>query len=217
MGYSYKRLRFIPAKKPDTTLYEEKKSHLQKYDLLAQQGRINHYYFDESGFSVNSNIPYAWSPVNQTMVIKSFHAKRFNVLGFISKQGNLKAYIKESSVTSDTVIEVFDDFSLQLTKPTVVTLDNASFHKSKKFKENIPKWANRGLNLMYLPPYSPELNIIEILWKFIKYHWMEMSAYQSYTAMKEYVQRMLNEYGNKRVIDFTQYEKMQFYPLVMVN
>ena len=40
MGYSYKRLRFIPAKEPDTTLYEEKKSRLQKYDLLAQQGKI---------------------------------------------------------------------------------------------------------------------------------------------------------------------------------
>jgi len=216
MGYSYKRLRFIPAKKPDATLYKEKKSRLQKYDLLAQQGKIDHYYFDESGFSVNSNIPYAWSPVNATMVIKSFYAKKFNVLGFISKQKDLKAYIEESSVTSDTVIKVFDDFSLKLTKPTVVTLDNASFHKSKKFKENIPKWANRGLILMYLPPYSPELNIIEILWKFIKYHWMEMSAYQSYSTMREYVQRMLNEYGDKRVIDFTLYEK-KFYPLVVVN
>jgi transposase len=69
---------------------------------------------------------------------------------------------------------------------------------------------------MYLPPYSPELNIIEILWKFIKYHWMEMSAYQSYTAMKEYVGRMLKEYGDKRVIKFTQYEK-KIYPLVVVD
>lgn len=216
MGYSYKRLRFIPAKKPNEDLYKEKKSRLQKYDLLAQQGKINHYYFDESGFSINSNIPYAWSPVKETMVIKSFHAKRFNVLGFISKQEDLKAYIEEDSVTSNTVIKVFDDFSLQISKPTVVTLDNASFHKSKKFKENIPKWANRGLTLIYLPPYSPQLNIIEILWRFIKYNWMEMSAYQSYTAMKEYVQRMLSEYGDKRVIDFTKFER-KFYPLVVVG
>ena len=216
MGYSYKRLRFIPAKKPDITLYEEKKKLLQKYDILAQQGKIDHYYFDESGFSVNSNIPYAWSPLKVTMVIKSFYAKRFNVLGFLSKQKGLKAYIAETSVTSDTVIEAFDDFSLQITKPTVITIDNASFHRSKKFKENIPKWANRGLTILYLPPYSPQLNIIEILWKFIKYHWIEMSAYESYSAMKEYVERMLNEYGKKRVIDFTQYEE-KFYPLVVVN
>lgn len=214
MGYSYKRLRFIPLKEPDKTVYEKKKHLIQKYDLLAKKEKIDLYFFDESGFSINSNIPYAWSPINETMVIKSFHAKRFNVLGFINKQGDLKSYLKESSVTSKTVVEVFDDFSSQLTKPTVVVLDNASFHKSKIFKENIAKWANRGLTLLYLPPYSPELNIIEMLWRFIKYHWMEMSAYKSYTAMKEFVQKMLNEYGDKRVIDFSVYEE-KFYPLVV--
>jgi len=214
MGYSYKRLRFIPLKKPNQELYDRKKQLIQKYDLLSQCGKIDLYFFDESGFSVNSNIPYAWSPINHTMVIKSFHAKKVNVLGFINKQGDLKSYMSEVSVKSDKVVEVFEDFSLQLTKPTVVVLDNASFHKSKIFKSNIVKWANRGLTLLYLPPYSPQLNIIEMLWKFIKYHWMEMSAYQSYTAMKEYVQRILNEYGLKRVIDFSVYEE-KFYPLVV--
>jgi len=214
MGYSYKRLRFIPAKEPDEELYETKKSLIQKYDLLSQRGTIDLYFFDESGFSINSNIPYAWSPINNTMVIKSFHAKRFNILGFINKQGDLQSYFRENSVKSDTVIEVFDEFSKQLKKPTVVVLDNASFHKSKIFKENIAQWSNRGLTLLYLPPYSPELNIIEILWRFIKYHWMEMSAFQSYTNMKEYVLRMLSEYGVKRVIDFSLFEK-KFYPVVV--
>ena len=216
MGYSYKRLRFIPAKEPDKELYETKKHLIQKYDLLAQCGIIDLYFFDESGFSINSNIPYAWSPINKTMLIKSFHAKLFNVLGFINKQGNLHSYISDKSVKSDTVVEIFDKFSRQLKKPTVVVLDNASFHKSKVFKENIVKWANRGLTLLYLPPYSPELNIIEILWRFIKYHWMEMSAFQSYVKMKEYVQKILNEYGTKRVIDFSLFEK-KFYPLVVQN
>lgn len=214
MGYSYKRLRFIPVKKPDQGLYETKKFLIQKYDLLSQRGIIDLYFFDESGFSINSNIPYAWSPISNTMVIKSFHAKRFNVLGFINKQGDLHSYLSEKSVKSDTVIAAFDAFSQQLKKPTVVVLDNASFHKSKIFKDNIAKWSNRGLTLLYLPSYSPELNIIEMLWRFIKYHWMEMSAFESYTNMKAYVQRMLSEYGVKRVINFSLFER-KFYPLVV--
>lgn len=216
MEYSYKRLRFIPAKEPNKELYKTKKSLIQKYDLLAQRGIINLYFFDESGFSINSNIPYAWSPVKKTMVIKSFHAKRFNVLGFINKQGDLHSYISDKSVKSDKVIEVFDEFSKQIKKPTVVVLDNASIHTSQIFKDNIAKWANRGLTLLYLPPYSPELNIIEILWRFIKYHWIEMSAFQSYTNLKDYVQRILSEYGTKRVIDFSLFEK-KFYPLMVQN
>ena len=42
---------------------------------------------------------------------------------------------------------------------------------------------------------------------------MEMIAYQSYLTMKEYIQRILNEYGLKRMIDFLVYEG-KFYPLV---
>jgi len=90
MGYSYKRLRFIPLKKPNQELYERKKQLIQKYDLLSQRGKIDLYFFDES-----------------------------------------KSYMSETSVKSDKVVEVFDDFSSQLSKPTVVVLDNASFHKSK--------------------------------------------------------------------------------------
>ena len=150
------------------------------------------------------------------MVIKSLVTKRFNILGFISKQGDLKHYLKETSIKSADVIEVFDSFSQQLTKPTVVVLDNASFHKSKAFKEHIATWSNRGLTLLYLPPYSPQLNIIEMLWRFIKYHWMEMSAYGSYSAMKSFVLKTLNDYGSKRKIDFSLFQAKKYLPAVCV-
>ena len=61
--------------------------------------------------------------------------KRINVLGFLSKNGSLKSYIKDENINTDKVIEVFDDFANSLSKPTVVVLDNASYHKSKKFKK----------------------------------------------------------------------------------
>jgi len=105
---------------------------------------------------------------------------------------------------------VFDDFTLTLTKPTVVILDNASYHKSKKFKEHLPKWFNRGLTLLYLPPYSPELNIIEILWKFMKYYWIEYTAYLSYDNLLEYVKKVFDNYGTgdgKYYINFSTLEK----------
>jgi hypothetical protein len=56
-------------------------------------------------------------------------------------------------------------------KPTWVILDNALQHTSGAFtfKARIPTWEKRGLFVQYLPAYSPELNSIEILWRFIKY------------------------------------------------
>jgi transposase len=86
-----------------------------------------------------------------------------------------------------------------------VILDNASYHKSKKFKENLSEWSRRGLTLLYLPPYSPQLNIIEILWKFMKYYWIEYTAYLSYDNLLKYVKKIFANYGtgeNQYFINF---------------
>ena len=45
-------------------------------------------------------------------------------------------------------------------------------HKSFEFQENIERWQQQGLTIDNIAPYSPELNIIEIVWRKIKYEWM---------------------------------------------
>ena len=89
-----------------------------------------------------------------------------------------------------------------LDKPTIVVLDNASFHKSKKFKSNIARWSNRGLTLLYLPPYSPQLNIIETLWRFMKYIWIDYSAYLNSHNLLLYIQKIFDGYGQRYRINF---------------
>ena len=176
-------------------MYEEKVNKIIQYEKLEAKGKIDIFRYDESGFSPTSNCPYLWSEVNNTAKVKTLSIKRINVLGFLSRNGTLKSYIADGKVDSDKVIEVFDDFTLTLTKPTVVILDNASYHKSKKFKAELSKWSNRGLTLLYLPPYSPQLNIIEILWRFMKYYWIEYTAYLNYDNLLEYVKKIFANYG----------------------
>ena len=60
------------------------------------------------------------------------------------------------------------DLLAQLTQPTVLVLDNASIHKAGLVKDQIATWAAQGLTLFFLPTYSPDLNHIEILWRFCK-------------------------------------------------
>jgi hypothetical protein len=50
---------------------------------------------------------------------------------------------------------------------------------------------------------SPELNLIEILWRRIKYHWLPLDAYQSYVHLKTEVLSILENIGEKYVITFT--------------
>jgi transposase len=50
--------------------------------------------------------------------------------------------------------------------------------------KKIEEWKKKNLEIFWLPAYSPKLNLIEILWKFIKYEWVEASAYESKKSLR---------------------------------
>jgi len=93
-------------------------------------------------------------------------------------------------------------FAEDITKETVVVIDNASIHTSNKFKAMIEKWESQGLKIFNLPPYSPQLNPIEMLWKFMKYYWIELDAYKSVEKMKDYIEKVIVGYGSVYEIIF---------------
>jgi transposase len=55
---------------------------------------------------------------------------------------------------------------------------------------------------MATPTYSPQLNLIEILWRFIKYQWLEAKAYLSWQNLTHDVEQILKYYGDRYVINF---------------
>ena len=97
----------------------------------------------------------------------------------MSKRNELQAYSWLGSVNSDVVIRCINDFCKDLDKKTVLVMDNSPIHTSETFQKNMPLWKEQGFDIFYLPKYSPELNWIEILWRFIKYEWIELDAYKS--------------------------------------
>ncbi len=66
----------------------------------------------------------------------------------------------------------------------------------------IEQWREQDLWIYYLPPYSPELNIIEILWRFIKYQWLPFDAFMNFQNLKERIAEVLNGIGSKHRINF---------------
>ncbi len=172
-------------------------------EAKALTDEIDVCYFDESGFNLTPNLPYAWSEVGTTLSIPAKMSKNLNVLGFlnINKQ-KVFASVTYDKVDSEVVIGHFNLFAKEITKPTTVVIDNASIHTSIKFKNMIPEWEATGLTIFYLPPYSPQLNPIEILWKFMKYYWIEFDAYKSAQHMKNYVEKVLIGYGEDYEINF---------------
>lgn len=80
-------------------------------------------------------------------------------------------------ITSEIIVLCSGEFSKSIKKQTAVVLDQAGIHTSELIQEKIEEWEKRGLELFWLPTYLPQLNLIEILWRFIKYEWIEVEGY----------------------------------------
>jgi len=202
LAFSWRRIRKGSQGAPDPEEYQQKKQALHELQQQASQGILDLYYFDESGFCLTPYIPYAWQEKGQTIVLASRPSKRLNVLGFLSKNNALQAYSCLDSVNSDVVVRCINDFCKDLDKKTILVMDNSSIHTSETFQNNIPLWEEKGLDIFYLPKCSPELNCIEILWRFIKYEWIEFDAYKSWTHLVNYVENVLQNFGEKYQIIF---------------
>lgn len=177
-------------------LFEKIKENAEKY------GAIDLVYFDEASFSLVPVVPYAWQTIGQTLEIPSTRSKRLTVLGFFSYSQAFNYVIVEDNVNSEIVIDVFDHFAQSISKVTYVVIDNASTHTSYAFKAKLQEWYEKGLIVIYLPTYSPELNLIEIVWRFIKYYWLPLSAYRSYVDLLLSLQDVLDNIGSRYRITF---------------
>jgi transposase len=201
--YVWKRIRKAPAKSPDPHKYERSKVFMNQLQQREASGECDLWYFDGTGFCLTPCIPYAWQPRGHTIEIPtSSHSQRVNVLGFLKRNNEFVPYMIDGKVDAAIIVTCFDQFSQQLDKKTYVFIDNAPMHRSQAFIKQIPKWVKKGLIVKYLPSYAPELNLIEILWRFMKYYWLPFSAYASFQCLSEAVEEILTRIGTDYTINF---------------
>jgi transposase len=198
----WKRMRRVTAKQPVSADYERKRSALEILKDLDAVGSIALYYMDETGFTLVPPIPYAWQEVGETLGIPSQRSSSLNVLGFMHRQGKLESYVSEQSITSDVVVACIETFFPKVNKPTVIVIDQASIHTGQMVWQMRDEWAQRDLYLFDLPTYSPELNLIEIVWRFMKYEWIDITVYKSWKSLVNHVEEMLIGFGKDFVINF---------------
>ncbi len=81
--------------------------------------------------------------------------------------------------------------------PRVVVLDNASFHTSAIVRTARPALARSGLYLYFLPPYSPELNRIESVFRQIKHQAMPIRSYEAKAELQRAVETAFQNYAQE--------------------
>lgn len=191
---SWKRFRRSLRKKRDEKAFQVAREELAE---LLEEPSLDVVYFDESGFSLKGVIPYGWQPIGERVEIPvtGAHGANIQVLGFEHPDGSADTYLEKGYVNTDTVIQIMDDYCERITQTTVVVLDNASCHTSAAFNACLDRWAARGLLIYHLPPYSPELNAIELLWKKLKYQLLPIKAWERFSTLLTTLTKTLSEIG----------------------
>ena len=94
----------------------------------------------------------------------------------------------ERTLTSDDLLAYLRTRLPAAAVPRVVVLDNAGIHTSRSVKAARPELAKAGINLNYLPPYSPELNRIEPVFKQVKHHDIPVRSYTTKADLRAAVE-----------------------------
>jgi transposase len=162
-GLRWKRIKKTMKNKRDEVEFSVAPSDLKELRKQHQEGEIELWYFDESGFNLQPCVPYAWQPVGQTIEIPSKHSKRLNVLGFLTPDNQFESFGFEGLVDTDVVVAGFDRFARRkASKPRIVVIDNAPIHTSPEFVVHLSDWEKKGIFVLYLPTDSSELNLIGV-------------------------------------------------------
>ena len=169
----------------------------------SRQGNIDLFYADESQVSPEGYVPYGWQFADEQVCIEAEKGKGLNCFALISRSNKILYRTCEQTITSEFILAQLDELSLGLLKPTVVVLDNARVHTAARVKERLEYWQQRGLFLFYLPPYSPQLNLIERLWKELKARWLRPEDYSTNEKLFLAVNLALAAVGKELFINFS--------------
>lgn len=191
-------------------LFKEKLAEYLKITKETPE-RLQVWFWDESGFSLRVIRRKTWGRKgNRKKVPGQRRRGRVNIMGglryhdkkrinFVIKKGNADVFYEQLKLLNNFLIqewreqgnsiESFKDKSARI----LIILDNASFHKRKDILARIES-EMPNIILEFLPPYSPDYNLIELVWHSAK-EYIAHRLFESVTQLEELLNKLLNEGG----------------------
>ena len=160
---------------------------------MNADGLLDIVYIDETGIDKNCYKQKGWGEIGKVI----FHEtsgkciRRTSVVAGLSGKDIIAPLIFHETCNSELFTAWIQQQLLpSLVKGKVIIMDNASIHKSQKVRDLIE---GAGCKLIYLPPYSPELNPIEIFWANMK-KWIKNNIPQidnTWDALNQFFNRQI--------------------------
>ena len=183
LGFSYKKSKSVPAKADKSEQEVFLKNMLSKLSSLEENEVF--LFVDAVHPEWNTRSNYGWIRKGKEFEIKSSSGrKRIHLTGAVNVEEPTDIHIKESeTVNSDTVRAFLDQ--LEDAYPTkskiYLIVDQAPYFKSYLVQD----WTyGSKIEIIYLPTYSPNLNLIERLWKFMRKKIIDYHYYDTFEKFR---------------------------------
>jgi transposase len=193
----WRRVKAVPLP-PKSTLEEHVRKQadflekeLEPAITAARENSLALYFVDAAHFVQGSFLGSLWS-VMVLFVRAASGRQRYNVLGAINPFSKSFISVRNTGyVTATTVCELLHKVAEQSAGlPITLVLDNARYQKCalvQSLAETL------GITLLYLPSYSPNLNLIERMWKFVKKTSLNSRSYDTFAEFQGAIDQCLDE------------------------
>ncbi len=166
LGYEYKKPKLVPGN-PDKAAQEIFAEQYDKF-MFAKPDNVEVLFVDAVHPQHNTMAAYGWLKRGEKREIATTTGRaRLNLHGAMNAETYEITVIESETVNEDSTIQLLEILENKyfLAATIFVILDNARYHYSRKVKAYLK---NSQIKLIFLPSYSPNLNLIERLWKFFK-------------------------------------------------
>lgn len=161
----------------------------------AKAGKRAVFFADAAHFVLAPFLGFLWS-VARIFIKAPSGRQRFNVLGALNAiTHELISVTNDTYITSTEVCQLLNKLvKLDLTVPITLFLDNARYQKCALVIETAKRL---NIELCFLPTYSPNLNLIERMWRFVKKECLYSVYYPGFAPFKASIENCLNETNTK--------------------
>lgn len=209
----------IPAKANPDQQMADLAQEIEPRLVEAQAGKRAVFFMDAAHFVLAPFLGFLWS-VARIFIPAPSGRQRFNVLGALNAiTHELITVSNDTYITAETVCALLQKLAaLNLGMPITLFLDNVRYQKCALVMTTA---ANLHIELCFLPAYSPNLNLIERLWKFVKKQCLYSKYYANFAAFKDAIATCLSETDTKHksaldsliTLNFQTFTKAQFVPV----
>jgi putative transposase len=201
MGARYRRTGQTLRHKQDPAKAERARRVLQNLKARAAAGLLKLYYLDECGFAPTLPTGSSWTLPGERKLVEyeAPQGRRVNALAAYrpyDRAPRLDVFTAERTWRAYDLLGFLGALPWSRV-PRVVVLDNAGLHTSKVIRAARAGLARRGIYLYFLPPYSPELNEVEPVFRQVKYHEMPQRSYTTRLGLREAVEEAFTGYGRR--------------------